>query len=125
VINSARRRASVVGALALVLGSAICAPAVLAQSAPVLSGKWQLSCTGGRRGRTRQIELDIDQQGSKLTGSFSGRRGSGQLSGNVEGTQVAFQLAGERGTLSFTGSTDGNTLQVQTAKGFSCTATRQ
>lgn len=120
-----RRHASLVGALALVLGCAICAPAVLAQSSPDLSGKWQLSCTGGRKGKTRHIALNIEQQGSTLTGSYSGGRRSGQLHGSVQGNQVSFQLAGARGTASFTGTMDGNTLQVQTARGFSCTAARQ
>jgi hypothetical protein len=120
-----RRRASLFGALALALGCAICAPVVLAQSPPVLSGKWQLSCTGGRKAKARHISLDIAQQGSTLTGSFSGGRRSGQLSGSVQGNQVSFQLAGARGTASFTGTTDGNTLQVQTTKGISCAATRE
>lgn len=118
------RRASVIGALALALGCAICTPAVLAQSSPTLSGKWQLSCTG-RRGQVRQIALDIAQQGATLSGSYTGGRRSGQLHGSVRGTQISFELAGKRRSASFTGTTDGNTLQVQTAKGVSCTATRQ
>lgn len=120
-----RWRTSLVGALALVFGFAVCAPAVLAQSSSDLSGKWQLSCTGGRKGKTRQISLNIEQQGSTLSGSYSGGRRSGQLNGNVQGNQVSFQLGGARGTASFTGTMDGNTLRVQTARGFSCTATRQ
>jgi hypothetical protein len=120
-----RRRASVVGALALALGCAICAPAVLAQSTPALSGKWQLSCMG-RGGDVRQISLDIEQQGATLSGSYSGGRRSGQLSGSVQGNQVSFELAGKRRSASFTGTTDGNALQVHSAKGgVSCTATRQ
>lgn len=118
------RRASVIGALALALGCAICAPAALAQSSPVLSGKWQLSCTG-RRGQVRQISLDIAQQGATLSGSYTGGRRSGQLHGRVQGTQISFELAGKRRSASFTGTTAGNTLQVQTAEGVSCTATRQ
>jgi hypothetical protein len=120
-----RRHASFVGALALVLGWAICAPAVLAQSSPDLSGKWHLTCAGGRKGKTRHIALNIEQQGSTLTGSYSGGRRSGQLNGSVQGNRVSFQLAGERGTASFTGTIDGNTLQVHMARGFSCSATRR
>lgn len=110
--------------LALALGGAICAPAVLAQSAPTLSGKWQLSCTG-RRGEVRRISLDIEQQGATLTGSYSAGRRSGQLHGSVQGTQVSLELAGKRRSADFTGTTDGKSLQVQTAKGVSCTATRE
>jgi hypothetical protein len=120
----ARRCAPALG-LALVLASAVFAPPLLAQSSPALSGKWQLSCTGQRRGKTRQIALDIEQQGSTLTGSFRGGRRSGQLHGSVQGSEVSFDLAGARGTASFTGTMDGNTLRVQSAKGVSCTATRE
>lgn len=123
--NHRRRRRSTVGALAVVLGCAIYAPAVLAQSAPVLSGKWQLSCSG-RKGEVRQISLDIEQQGSALTGSYAGGRRSGQLTGSVQGNQVSFELAGKRRSASFTGTVTGNTLQLHTAKGgVSCTATHQ
>src|SRR6185312_13947916 len=119
-----RRRAPIGGALALVLGCAICAPAVLAQSAPTLSGKWQLSCTG-RGGEVRQISLDIDQQGTTLSGSYSGGRRSGRLSGSVQGNEVSFELAGKRRSVRFTGTTNGNSLQVHASKGkVSCTATR-
>lgn len=120
-----RRRNSVAAALAVLLGCGISAPAVLAQSAPVLSGKWQLACSG-RKGEMRQISLDIEQRGSTLTGSYAGGRRSGQLTGSVQGNQVSFELAGKRRSASFTGTTDGNTLQVHTAKGgVSCTATHQ
>jgi len=117
-------RASLTGALALALGCAICAPAALAQSSATLAGKWQLSCTG-HRGEVRQISLDIQQQGATLTGSYSAGQRSGQLHGSVQGTQVSLELEGKRRSASLTGTTDGNTLQVQTAKGVSCTATRQ
>lgn len=119
-----RRRGSVVAALTLALGGAICAPVVLAQSAPVLTGKWQLACTG-RRGEARQIPLEIEQQGATLSGSYNGARRSGQLHGSVQSNQVSFELAGKRGSASFTGTIEGNTLQVHTARGVSCTGKRQ
>lgn len=118
------QRGSMLATLALALGGAICAPAVLAQSAPVLAGKWQLACTG-RKGEVRQIPLEIEQQGATLSGSYNGARRSGQLHGSVQGNQVSFELAGKRRSASFTGTTDGNTLQVHTARGISCTGTRQ
>lgn len=110
--------------LALTLGCAIFAPAVLAQSSPTLSGKWQLSCTGPRGG-VRQFTLTLEQQGATLTGSYSAGQRSGQLHGSVQGTQVSLELEGKRRSASLTGTTSGNTLQVKTAKGVSCTATRQ
>lgn len=119
-----RRRVSAVGAFALVLGCVISAPAVLAQSSPTLAGKWQLTCTG-RRGQTRQISLDIGQQGTTLSGSYSAPRRSGKLQGSVQGSQVSFELEGGLRSAKLTGTADGNTLQVHTAKGVSCTGTRQ
>lgn len=110
--------------LAVVLGGAIFAPAVLAQSSPVLSGKWQLSCAG-RKGRVRHVALAIQQRQSTLTGSYNGARRSGELHGSILGNQVSFELAAKRGSASFTGTTDGNTLEVHTDRGVSCTATRQ
>jgi len=110
-------------ALGLVLGGALLAPAVLAQSPPALSGNWQLSCTG-RNGQVRQIALQLQQQGAQLSGSYSGRR-QGKLSGSVQGNAVSLELQGKRRSVQLTGTTDGNTLQVHTAKGISCTATRQ
>lgn len=122
--SRSRRRAATAGALALVLGGVICAPAVLAQSSPALAGKWQLSCMG-RRGQTRQITLDIGQQGTTLSGSYSAPRRSGKLQGSVQGNQVSLKLEGGLRSAKLTGTTDGNTLQVHTAKGVACTGTRQ
>lgn len=112
------------GALGLVVGCALSAPAVLAQSPPALSGNWQLSCTD-RSGQVRQIAVRIEQQGSKLTGSYSGARRSGRLSGGARGHDVSLELQGRRRSLRLTGTTDGNTLRLRTAKGPACTATRQ
>jgi hypothetical protein len=119
-----RRRMSAVAALALVLGCVISAPAVLAQSSPALAGKWQLSCTG-RRGQTRQISLEIGQQGATLSGSYAAPRRTGKLQGSVQGNRVSFELEGRFKSAKFTGTAAGNTLQVHTAKGVSCTGTRQ
>lgn len=111
-------------ALWLVMGSTLSAPAVLAQSPPALSGNWQLSCID-RGGQVRQIAVRIEQQGSKLTGSYSGARRSGKLSGGVQGHDVSLELEGKRRRLQLTGTTDGNTLRLHTANGPACTATRR
>lgn len=122
-----RRRGSAIAALGLAMGCALAAPAVLAQSSPspTLSGNWQLACTG-HGGQVRQISLQIEQQGSKLSGSFHAAGGrSGQVSGNVQGNAVSLELAGKRRSATLTGTTDGKTLQMQSARGASCKATRQ
>lgn len=119
-----RAGALLISALGIVLGCALCVPSVQAQSSPALSGNWKLSCTG-RGGRVRQISLQIEQQGAKLSGSFSAGRRSGRLSGSVQGKEVSLELAGARREATLTGTTDGNTLQVHAAKGASCAAERQ
>lgn len=112
-------------ALGLIVGWALSAPAVLAQSPPAaLSGNWQLACTG-RGGQVRRIAVRLEQQGTTLSGSYSGGHRSGKLRGSVRGNEVSLALQGKRKSAQFTGTTDGNTLQVHTAKGVSCTATRQ
>lgn len=120
-VTTLRRSLSACG---LAVGCVLAAPAVLAQSPPTLSGNWQLACTG-RGGQVRQVAVRIEQEGSKLSGSYSGSRRSGELRGSVQGNQVALELEGKRRSLQLTGTTDGNTLQVHTAKGVSCTATRR
>jgi hypothetical protein len=95
-----------------------------AQGAPSLAGKWQLSCSG-RRGRVRQVILQITQSGSKLSGSFTGPRRSGNLSGTVQGGQVSLQMGGNDRSITLTGTTDGNSMTVHGPKGASCSASRQ
>lgn len=110
---------------ALLLSGVLSMPAVAAaQGSPNLSGKWQLSCSG-RRGRVRQITLQIKQSGSKLSGTFSGPRRTGDLSGTVQGGQVSLQMGGDDTSITLTGVTDGNSITVHGPKGGSCAASRR
>jgi hypothetical protein len=106
-------------ALAVLLSGALAMPgAARAQSSLNLSGNWQLSCP------KRKMTLQIEQDGSKLSGTFSGRR-SGKLSGTVQGDQVTVKIGGQLRSISLTGTTDGNSMTVHTPKGASCSASRQ
>jgi hypothetical protein len=125
IVVRAARRLSAAAALALLLSGTLFLPGTAAaQEARNLSGTWQLSCPN-RKGGVRQVTLRIQQNGSKLSGSFSGPRHSGKLSGSVQGSQVSLQIAGGARPISLTGTTDGNSMTVHTRKGVSCAAARQ
>jgi hypothetical protein len=93
-------------------------PLLLAQdsesnhSQPVnIGGAWQLSWQG--RDGSQQATIQIQQDGSKLSGTFQGPRGSSQLTGSVSGNNVSFsvQMQGRRTiTLAFTGTIDGDKM---------------
>jgi hypothetical protein len=75
-------------------------------------GAWQVSWQG--RDGSQQATMQIQQDGSKLSGTFQGARGSSPLSGSVDGNNISFnvQMQGRRGamTLAFTGTVDGNKM---------------
>lgn len=102
------------------------APLLLAQdsgsndSQPAnLGGSWQLSWQG--RGGSQQATIQIQQDGSTLSGTFQDSSGSSsQLTGNINGNNVSFsvQVQGRRTiTIAFTGTVNGDkmngTLQPQ------------
>jgi hypothetical protein len=95
-----------------------------AQTSPSLSGTWQLSCPSGK-GRIRQITLQIEQSGSKLSGSFSGPRRSGSLNGTVQGGEVSLQMGADGRSITLTGTTNGNSMTVRDPRGASCSGSRQ
>jgi hypothetical protein len=84
-----------------------------------IGGAWQLSWQG--RDGSQQATIQIQQDGSKLSGTFQGPRGSSALTGSVQGNNISFnvQMQGRRRamTLAFTGTIDGDrmsgTLQPQ------------
>jgi len=76
-------------------------PLLLAQdsesnhSQPVnIGGAWQLSWQG--RDGSQQATIQIQQDGSKLSGTFQGPRGSSQLMGSVSGNNVSFSVQMQR-----------------------------
>lgn len=110
----------------IVLVCLVAAPLLLAQDAQSnqsqstnIGGAWQLSMQG--REGAQQATMQLQQDGSKLSGTFQGPHGSSPLTGSVDGNNISFnvQMQGRRGamTLAFTGTIDGNkmtgTLQPQ------------
>ena len=93
-------------------------------SAPNLTGQWQVSWTGVN-GTQRQVNMQIKQDGKKLSGTFEGPRGSVPVKGTCDGNQVSFTVKLPRRQESFTGSVDGDKMSGTTEQGASWTATRQ
>jgi hypothetical protein len=93
-------------------------------SAANISGNWQLSFEG-RNGDQRQVSMQLDQDGSKLSGTFEGERGSVPLHGTLQGNQVSITVKSRRRGTSFTGTVDGDKMSGKTKQGGSWTATRQ
>lgn len=66
-----------------------------------LTGKWRMSLDM-EMGRATPL-LDLKQNESKLSGTYTGRYGSSPLSGDVDGRSVTFAVAMETTTLHFRG----------------------
>lgn len=94
----------------------VAAPLLLAQdsdsnnSQPAnIAGAWQISWQG--RDGAKQATVQLQQDGSNLTGTFQDSRGSSQLTGSISGNNVAFTVQIEgRGTLAFTGAMNGDKM---------------
>lgn len=77
-----------------------------------IGGAWQISWE--RRGGSEQATMQIQQDGSKLSGTFLDSGGnSSQLTGSVAGTNVSFSVqvkARRTMTLAFTGTVEGDKM---------------
>ncbi len=93
-------------------------------SASNLTGQWQVSWTGVN-GTQRQVNMQIKQDGKKLSGTFETPRGSVSLKGSCDGNQVSFTVKLPKRQASFTGTVDGDKMSGTTEQGASWTATRQ
>ena len=89
-----------------------------------VSGKWKLSFTAPD-GSAKQGELDLQQDGSSLKGSFTGPRGTLSAKGGMQGNQVTFTISAMGRKLTFSGSADGDKLSGTTDKGDSWSASRE
>jgi hypothetical protein len=107
----------------LAFGLSSCLLAQDAASQPTnVAGKWQMSWQG--RDGARQGTLQLQQDGSKLTGTMDGERGSMPVTGTVDGSNISFsaQSQGRRNfTMVYTGTVDGDkisgTFQPQGGQG--------
>ena len=76
-----------------------------------IGGAWQISWQG--REGSQQATIQVQQDGSTLSGTFQGPQGSSQLTGSVQGNNVSFtvQVQGRRTiTLAFTGAVTGDKM---------------
>ena len=95
----------------------LAAPLLLAQSSnsnnsqpASIGGAWQISWQG--RGGSQQATMQIEQDGTKLSGKFQDSGGSSPVTGNIAGNNVFFsvQVQGRPMTLAFTGTIDGDKM---------------
>jgi hypothetical protein len=93
------------------------APLLLAQDsgsnasqAANIAGAWQVSWQG--RHGSQQGTMQIQQDGSKLSGTFQDSGGSSPVTGSIAGNNVSFsvQIQGRPMTLAFTGTIDGDKM---------------
>ena len=75
-----------------------------------IAGSWQISWQG--RGGSRQATMQVQQDGSKLSGTFQDESGSSQLAGSIAGNKVSFsvQIQGRPMAVAFTGAVDGDKM---------------
>ena len=96
-----------------------------APAAPAnVAGKWKLSFAAPD-GSPKQGELDLQQDGSSLTGTYTGPRGTFPAKGNIRGTQVTFTLSAMGRRLTFSGGADGGILSGTTENGAFWSASRE
>ena len=95
----------------------LAAPLLLAQSSnsnnfqpASIGGAWQISWQGW--GGSQQATMQIEQDGTKLSGKFQDSGGSSPVTGNIAGNNVFFsvQVQGRPMTLAFTGTIDGDKM---------------
>jgi hypothetical protein len=87
-------------------------PTSTAASPADVSGKWQVSWQG--RLGTEQCTLQLQQDGTKLSGTFQDQRGLSPLAGTVDDKQVSFevQFQGPRPfTTKFKGTLDSGKIE--------------
>jgi hypothetical protein len=77
-----------------------------------VAGKWQMSWQG--RDGARQATLQLQQDGSNLTGTLDGERGSAPVTGTINGSNVSFTTEAKGGhhnfTVAYTGTVDGDKM---------------
>lgn len=73
-----------------------------------VTGKWALSTdTGAAHSDT---ELDLKQDGTKLTGTYRGTGGESPLRGSVKGDAIEFTVTVGRSKMTFRGTVAGDSM---------------
>jgi hypothetical protein len=106
-----RRRLLIAFALPLLLALSVYADDP-SSNPPSVSGTWQISWQS-RQG-TQQRTLQLQQDGSQISGTLQGPRGSTPLSGSLNGDKISFnlQFQGRRRSIrvAFTGNVNNDTM---------------
>jgi hypothetical protein len=88
--------------------------AALALWAADVSGRWTAEVQG-RGGNTMTVNMNLKQDGDKLTGTISGRNGDTDITdGHVDGDTISFKVVrefnGNQMTSTYKGHVDGDTI---------------
>jgi hypothetical protein len=75
-----------------------------------VTGKWVLDVKLGD-GQGGQATLDLQQEGEKITGTYSGALGSVPVTGTVKGDQVEISFSSDAGSVSYKGKVSGDTME--------------
>jgi hypothetical protein len=87
-----------------------------------IAGKWQVSWQGKKK--SREATMEIQQEDSKLSGSFEAQGGSKPLNGTLQGNRVSRNVGGEKRAINLTGMVEGDKMSGTTEQGSSWSATR-
>jgi hypothetical protein len=79
-----------------------------------VAGTWTFSVSG-QAGKATQTIL-IQQDGTKITGTFKGPRQSGTIEGTVDENKISFHVKARRG-LDYTGIVDGDAMKGTLSSG--------
>lgn len=79
--------------------------------APVnVTGKWTIYSSGGPRNRTETKFVELQQNGTQLSGHFKGPNQSGGIQGTIEGNHIVFHTK-TRQVLNFRGRVEGDSIK--------------
>jgi len=73
-----------------------------------VAGKWTVSAKNGRHSVTQTLVLE--QNGGKVTGTFTGPRQSGTIDGTVSGNAIQLHVAAKM-PIDYTGTVDGDSMK--------------
>jgi hypothetical protein len=82
--------------------------ALASDSVTNVAGTWTVTASSGRRKATQT--LVIQQDGTRISGTFKGPRQSGTLEGSVNGTTINFHVTAKT-PLDYTGTVESDTMK--------------
>ena len=97
--------------LLVISAMAMSAVATHPLAAQNVTGKWILSVDLGDAG-AGDATFVLQQDGNKLTGTYSGALGEADVTGTIEGNKFEFSFGmGGAGTVTYKGTVDGDTME--------------